>query len=243
MGNTEGTPRSGDSVETTRDASTEGVARSTADTSCPICKIQMTSSIERILNRAFQKLSISFSTQVVVPIPGHRYHVDLLVTQKRVIVEADEDYHVRQPGQRTYDEQRDADFQAAGYLVFRFAEHDLGSNPDGCAYHVMDAAGLKPEDEPMVVLGKPLSGSDNPAWSGGRPAWTCATCGGHFHAYKRGGKPAVTCSLECQKVWQKTTGASVRNRRSNGEQMKRLWADPEWRAAQTERIASKRWPR
>lgn len=243
MGNTEGTPQPGDSVETTRDASTEKNDRSSTGSDCPICKMATISSIERLLNRAFQQLNISFSTQVVVPIPGRWYHVDLLVTQKRIIVEADEDYHVRQRTQREHDRQRDADFTAAGYRVFRFTELDLVTDADACALRVMIEADLEPEDDPVITLGKPLSGRDNPAWTGGKPPWTCETCGGHFHAYKRGGqRPARTCSRECQVVWQRTTGASVKNRRSNGEKMKRLWANPEWRAAQTERIVSRRWP-
>lgn len=243
MGDTEGTPQSGDSVETTRDASIEKNDRSLTGSDCPICKVMMVSSIERLLNRAFQQLNISFSTQVVVPVPHRWYHVDLLVIQKRVIVEADEDYHTRQHTQREYDRQRDEDFRVAGYQVFRFNEIELVTNADDCARHVMIEAELEPEDDPTIILGKPLSGRDNPAWTGGRPAWTCETCGGHFHAYKRGGgQPARTCSRECQTVWQKTTGASVKNRRSNGEKMRRLWANPEWRAAQTERIVNRRWP-
>jgi hypothetical protein len=87
-----------------------------------------------------------------------------------------------------------------------------------------------------------MSGLDSPTWTGGKPGWNCATCGKHFHAYLRNGKPCTTCSRDCQSIWQSETGASVQGRRSNGMRMRELWNDPIWRAKQTESIRLKRWP-
>lgn len=242
MGNTEGTPQPGDSVETTREASTtrEG-AGSAHGSNCPFCGALAVSSTESLLNRAFRKLSISFSTQQLMFGAGS-YQVDILIAQRPVVVEADEQYHRIQREQREHDARKDAELRAAGYMVFRFTEEEIGTNADACAWLVAEQAQLVPEDEPVFVIRKAMSGPDSPTWRGGKPAVDCATCGKHFHAYHRAGKPRVTCSLECNRIWQSESGASVKDRRSNGDKMRALWSDPSWRTKQTELIASTRWP-
>lgn len=244
MENTEGTPQPGDTVETTREASTREGARPAHGSNCPFCGALAVSSTESLLNRAFRKLSISFSTQQVLLSKGFReigYHVDLLVTQRPVVVEADELYHRIQREQREHDARKNADLRAAGYEVFRFTEEEIGTDAGACAFQVAEQAQLLPEDDPVFVIRKAMSGPDSPTWNGGKPGWDCVTCGKHFHAYKRAGKPRMTCSLECNRIWQSESGASVRNRRGNGESMRALWSDPEWRARQTARIAEARW--
>jgi very-short-patch-repair endonuclease len=241
-GNTEGTPRPGDSVETTREASTREGTDSATGSGCPYCEVLAISSTEALLNRAFRKLSISFSTQAVLQING-RYQADLLITQRPVVVEADDYYHQRQRVRRELDVVRDAHLADAGYQVFRFTELEIGESADACAWHVVTEAQLEPEDDPVFNIRRPQSGPASATWTGGKPGWECATCGRHFHAYKRGQKPCTTCSRECQTVWQKESGASTRNRRSNGESMRALWDDPAWRAKQTALIVEKRWGR
>jgi very-short-patch-repair endonuclease len=247
MGNTEGTPQPGDSVETTREASTEKEAPADGMT-CPHCKVLAVSSAEALLNRAFRKLSISFSTQQILLGSGYGsdkgYVADLLIIQQPVIVEADERYHQVQRERRERDRIRDAAFHGAGYAVFRFTDEEIGDDANACALYVAERAGLVPEDEPVFKIRQPMSGPDSATWTGGKPGWNCLTCGKHFHAYKRpGGKPCTTCSRECQRIWQMESGASTQNRRSNGEAMRKLWADPEWRAQQIKLSMDARWRR
>ena len=170
------------------------------------------------------------------------YQVDILIAQRPVVVEADELYHQIQRDQREHDARKDADLRAAGYQVFRFNEEQIGSDADACAFYVAEQAHLVPEDDPVFLIRKAMSGPDSPTWAGGKPGWDCATCGKHFHAYLRNRKPRTTCSLECNRIWQSESGASVKDRRSNGDKMRALWSDPAWRAKQTELIASTRWP-
>jgi very-short-patch-repair endonuclease len=243
MGNTEGTSKPEDSVETTREASTEEIL-TTSGTSCPYCGVLAVSSTEALLNKAFRKLCISFKTQQVIEARGiYRYQADLLISQKPVVVEADDRYHQIQRGRRELDQIRDSNLITAGYEVYHFTEEDIGTDANACAWYVVEQAGLKPEVTPVFDIRKPQSGPYSATWDGGKPAWACATCGRHFHSYRRGGqKPCITCSRECQAIWQAETGASVNGRRSNGEKMRRLWDDPAWRAKQTALIISKRWP-
>lgn len=169
------------------------------------------------------------------------YQVDILIAQRPVIVEADERYHSVQRDQREHDARKDADLRAAGYQVFRFDEVQIGEDADACAWSVVEQAGLMPELDPVFTIRKLMSGPDSPTWTGGKPGWDCATCGTHFHAYLRNRKPRMTCSLECNRIWQSETGASVKNRRSNGDRMRELWADPRWRAKQVDLQREGRW--
>lgn len=187
------------------------------------------SPLEKLLHRALRKAGISFSTQRALL---GRYVVDILITQKPVVIEADGNVHLRQ---KDKDARRDADLRATGYEVFRFTGKPISTDPDGCIRQVIEAVGLTPDEDPVYDIRNGMCGPDNPSWKGGKPEWTCATCGKAFHAWKRNGNPRITCSRECNRIWQSQTGASVTGRRSNSDRMKELWADPEWRAKQVER--------
>jgi very-short-patch-repair endonuclease len=188
------------------------------------------SPLERLLHRALRKAGISFSTQRRML---DRYIVDILITQKPVIIEADGNMHLH-PKSRARDAIRDADLRAAGYEVFRFTGKAICNDPDGCIRQVIGTAGLTRDTEPIYYVRNGMRGPDSPSWKGGKPEWTCAVCGTKFSAWLRNGKPRVTCSRDCNRVWQSTSGASVKGRRSNGDRMRELWADPEWRARQIE---------
>ena len=189
------------------------------------------SPLEIYLHRALRKEGISFSTQRQLL---GRYVCDILVTQKPVVIEADGNMHLHAV-QREKDLQRDADMRAAGYEVYRFHGKLICTDADACIRQVIKAAGLVADEEPVYDIRNGLMAEANPRWDGGKPEWTCATCGKTFRAYKRGGKPRVTCSLECNRIWQGTSGASVAGRKPNTDAMRDLWADPEWRANQIRR--------
>lgn len=193
------------------------------------------SPLENLLHRALRKAGISFSTQRKML---GRYVVDILITQKPVIVEADGNTHLRK---READAERDAVLRAAGYEVFRFTGKPIVNDPDGCIRRVIESTGLTSDEEPVFDVRNGMCGEDNPAWKGGKPEWTCAACGKKFKAWMRNGKPRVTCSRACNAAWQKASKASVKDRRSNGDRMRELWADPEWRARQIARQREGRW--
>lgn len=193
------------------------------------------SPLERLLHRALLKAGISFSTQDVLL---GRYAVDILVKQKPVVIEADGNTHLRKTHE---DAERDANLRAAGYEVFRFTGKPICNDPDGCIRQVIETAGLTPTAEPLAEIRNGMVGADNPKWTGGKPEWICATCGTTFRAYMRNGKPRMTCSRECNRIWQSTSGASVNGRASNGDRMRELWADPEWRDRQVELQRAARW--
>lgn len=190
------------------------------------------SPLEKLLHRALRKAGISFSTQRALL---GRYVADILITQKPIVIEADGNMHLHVKA-RERDAQRDADMRAAGYEVFRFTGKPIINDPDGCIRQVIEAAGLIPDAEPVFDIRNGMTGEANPRWTGGKQEWTCENCGKTFLAYKRGyGKPCRTCSRECHNEWQRTTKASVTGRGSNGDRMRELWADPEWREQQLER--------
>jgi len=189
------------------------------------------SPLEKLLHRALRKAGISFSTQRQIL---GRYVADILITQKPVVIEADGNMHLH-AAMRERDAQRDADMRDAGYEVFRFTGKPVVNDPDGCIQQVIETAGLVADTEPVFDIRNGMTAEANPRWTGGKPEWVCATCGKTFSAYMVRGKPRMTCSRECQTEWQRTSKASVTDRRSNGDRMRELWADPEWRAEQERR--------
>ena len=196
------------------------------------------SPLEKYLHRALRKEGISFSTQRIIL---DRYVADILITQKPVVIEADGNMHLH-AGARKRDAQRDMDMREAGYEVYRFHGKAICNDADGCIRQVIDAAGLTRDTEPVYDIRNGLMAEANPRWKGGKPEWTCAKCGKKFRAYRRsGGKAPRTCGRQCQGEWQAETRASVTGRRSNGDRMRELWADPEWRAEQERRIKGGRW--
>ncbi len=200
------------------------------------------SPLERILHRALLKSGISFSTQRR---KLGRYVVDILIDQAPVIIEADGNVHILNA---TKDAERDAALRAAGYTVYRFTGRAINDDPDGCIRQVIEGSGLTPDAEPRADIRTAMRGPDHPTWRGGKRTYVCDGCGREYQAWpstrQKPGRSAVQfCSQECQSRWQRTTGASVANRRSNSEAMKRHWADPEWRARQSAHVAAGRWPR
>jgi very-short-patch-repair endonuclease len=167
------------------------------------------SPLETFLHRALRKAGISFSTQQ--PLLG-RYVADILITQKPVVIEADGNMHLHAKS-RERDAQRDADMRAAGYEVFRFNGRDISRDADGCIRQVTEAAGLTPDEDPVFDIRNGLMAEANPRWTGGKKEWICENCGKTFWSWPRGyGKPCRTCSLACQREWQKNTRASVATR-------------------------------
>jgi very-short-patch-repair endonuclease len=193
------------------------------------------SPLEQTLHKALLAAGISFTTQQLLL---DRYLVDILITQKPIVIEADGNGHLLTVEK---DAVRDADLRAAGYEVFRFTGKPIINDPQGCVQQVVDTAGLVPESEPEGLVYNGATGSNNPRWTGGKPEWTCEVCGTVFLAYKVRGKPRRTCSRECQTEWQRTSRASVIGRRSNSEQMRALWDDPEWRERQIQLQREGRW--
>lgn len=169
------------------------------------------SPLEHYLQRALRKEGISLSTQRQLL---GRYVVDILVTQKPVVIEADGNMHLH-AAQRAKDARRDADMRAAGYEVYRFHGSAICSDADGCIRQVIEAVGLVRDAEPVYDIRNGLLAEANPRWAGGKQEWTCKNpaCGQTFLAYKRGyGKEPQCCSRDCQSAWQKETRASVANR-------------------------------
>lgn len=170
------------------------------------------SPLELYLHRALRKAGISFSTQRQLL---GRYVVDILVTQKPVVIEADGNMHLHRV-QAAKDAERNAAMRAAGYEVFRFHGKPICNDADGCIRQVIEAAGLVRDAEPVFDIRNGLMAEANPRWKGGKPEWTCAKCNRPFRAYLRNGKPPVTCGRDCQGKWQSETRASVANRRPWG---------------------------
>jgi very-short-patch-repair endonuclease len=166
------------------------------------------SPLELYLHRALRKAGISFSTQRQLL---GRYVVDILITQKPVVIEADGNMHLHAKA-RERDALRNAAMQEAGYEVYRFPGRPICTDADGCIRQVIEAAGLIRDAEPVYDIRNGLMAEANPRWKGGKPEWTCAKCGKRFRAYLRNGKPPVTCGRDCQGKWQSETGASVANR-------------------------------
>lgn len=190
------------------------------------------SPLETYLHRALRKAGISFSTQRQLL---GRYVCDILITQKPVVIEADGNMHLHAV-QREKDAQRNADMRTAGYEVYRFPGGEICRDADGCIQQVIEAAGLVPDTEPVFDIRNGLMGEANPRWSGGKEQWVCENCGETFWSWKRGyGRTPRFCNRACQSAWQKESKASVTGRRSNGNRMRELWTDPEWRARQIER--------
>lgn len=171
------------------------------------------SPLEKYLHRALAKEGISFSTQRELL---GRYVVDILVTQKPVVIEADGNMHLHRV-QAAKDAERNAAMRAAGYEVYRFHGKLICNDADGCVRQVIEAAGLVADAEPVFDIRNGLMAEANPRWKGGKPEWTCANCGEKFRSWPRGyGKPCITCSRACQVEWQRKTRASVANRRPWG---------------------------
>jgi very-short-patch-repair endonuclease len=107
-----------------------------------------TSPLEQLLHEALQEARISFATHQ--PFFG-KYIVDVLITQKPVIVEADGSSHLLRAA-REKDARRDADFRENGYEVVRITYREIADDVDGCVQRLIRTAGLTVEDEPTFVI-------------------------------------------------------------------------------------------
>lgn len=129
------------------------------------------SPLEKLLQAALLKTGISFSTQRVLL---GRYCVDILVDQAPVIIEADGAHHHLRKEQ---DAERDAALAEAGYRVFRFTGTRINRDAMACVADVVAAVGLTPDTNPVADIRTGMMGPENPNWTGGPQAVTCAHCG------------------------------------------------------------------
>jgi very-short-patch-repair endonuclease len=158
------------------------------------------SPLEKLLQAALMKSGISFSTQRVLL---GRYCVDILITQKPVVIEADGATHSL-PKRKAQDAIRDAALTAAGYRVFRFSGTRINRDALGCIVEVIAEAGLSPDAEPVADIRTGMTGPENPNWTGGPQGVTCASCGRETTRPK--GRTAVKrtfCNSECYGAWMR----------------------------------------
>ena len=107
-----------------------------------------TSPLEQLLHDTLRNSRISFATHQ--PLLG-RFIVDVLISQKPVVIEAD-GYSHRVRSALEKDALRDAALRQAGYEVFRVTYRELADDPAGCVSRLVSAAGLAPEDDPAFVI-------------------------------------------------------------------------------------------
>ena len=107
-----------------------------------------TSPLEQLLHDTLRAARISFATHQ--PFLG-RFIVDVFITQKPVIVEAD-GYSHKIRSAREKDALRDAALRQAGYEVFRITYREIADDPEGCVERLIRDAGLIPEDNPVFVI-------------------------------------------------------------------------------------------
>lgn len=158
------------------------------------------SPLEKLLQAALLKSGISFSTQRVLL---GRYCADILITQKPVVVEADGAVH-NLPAAKARDAERDAALTEAGYQVFRFSGTRINRDAAACIAEVIAEAGLTPDAEPVADIRTGMKGEENPNWTGGPQAATCAQCGAvttrprHRTTVKR-----TFCNSKCYGAWMR----------------------------------------
>jgi very-short-patch-repair endonuclease len=107
-----------------------------------------TSPLEESLHDALRRARISFATHQ--PFFG-KYIVDVLITQKLVIVEADGSSHLLKAA-REKDARRDADFRQAGYEVVRITYREIADDVDGAVQRLIEQADLAAEDAPVFLI-------------------------------------------------------------------------------------------
>ena len=186
------------------------------------------SPLEKLLQAALLKSGISFSTQRVLL---GRYCVDILIDQAPVIIEADGAFHNLHKKQ---DAERDAALTDAGYRVFRFTGTPINRDAMGCIAEVVAAAGLTPDANPVADIRTGMMGPENPNWTGGPQAVTCAHCGAETkrNAFRTTVKRAF-CNQKCYGAWMR-----VHPEESN----RRKWADARRAALQESQIVTQSEP-
>lgn len=154
------------------------------------------SPLEKLLQAALMKTGISFSTQRVLL---SRYCVDILITQKPIVIEADGAHHHLRKKQ---DMERDAALTEAGYQVFRFTGTQINRDSVACVAEVVTAAGLTPDAELVADIRTGMMGEENPNWGGGPVTVACTQCGAEStrNAFRTKGKK-MFCDSKCYGVW------------------------------------------
>lgn len=157
------------------------------------------SPLEKLLQGALVRSGISFSTQRVLL---NRFCVDVLITQKPVVVEADGALH-QLPRGRQRDAERDAALTAAGFQVFRFTGTELNRNAMACVAKVVATASLIPEAEPVVDIRDGMRRSENPNWNGGPITVVCAQCGTQSVRPRHRATKRAFCNMKCYGAWMR----------------------------------------
>ncbi len=154
------------------------------------------SPLEKLLQAALMKSGISFSTQRVLL---GQYCVDILIDQAPVIVEADGALHHLRKEQ---DAKRDGALTEAGYRVFRFTGSQINTDAMGCIAEIVKATRLTPDTEPVADIRTGMMGPENPNWTGGPQAVTCAQCGAETSRSTYRTKVRRTfCDSQCYGAW------------------------------------------
>jgi very-short-patch-repair endonuclease len=178
------------------------------------------SPLEKLLQAALLKTGISFSTQRVLL---GRYCVDILIAQAPVIIEADgARHHLR----KKQDMERDAALGDAGYRVFRFTGTRINRDALACIAEVIAEAGLTPDAEPVADIRTGMMGPENPNWTGGPQAVTCAHCGAETtrNAYRTQVKRKF-CNSKCYGAWMSAhPEESNRRRKADWSELPALYA-------------------
>jgi very-short-patch-repair endonuclease len=100
---------------------------------------------EKLLHDALIKAQVSFEANAVM-LEG-KYVVDILITQKPLILEADGSSHYLDRAQEA-DAQRTEDLREAGYEIRRFKYEELSANADIC----VDSLNLETESNPEFSI-------------------------------------------------------------------------------------------
>src|SRR6185437_15417898 len=116
-------------------------------------------------------------------------------------------------------------FEAAGYRVYWFSNHQARTAADACVAQVMTENGLAPEAEPTVLIRANRSGHEgslNPNWGGGPQTVACEWCGTEVKAYKRASSTGTArfCSSQCYGNWMHEHPEEVKSKR-----VTRDWSD------------------
>lgn len=216
MGNAEAIPHAaGESVEITRRRSDE---LEQPYAGCEDARPRASSKVintphEELFHQALVRARLSFETQSHPD--GTRWEADIELHQAPVIIEVS-----HSPGEKRKADRyarKTAAFEAAGYRVYWFSNHQARTDADGCVRRVMRENGLAAEAQPTVLIRANRIGHEgelNPNWGGGPATVACEQCGKPVTAGKRnGGKRARFCGSECYGIWMHEHPETVNSKR------------------------------
>lgn len=103
---------------------------------------------EMLLRKALRTARISYTANALLS--DGTYVVDILITQKLVIVEADGASHFLRSA-REKDARRDDDLRSQGFSVSRFDYRDIEDDPDACIRRLVIDYGLTAEADPTFI--------------------------------------------------------------------------------------------